>query len=303
MIKILPIGFRDLIGKEALFHQKIINQLLQDFSKNEYTFIKPSLVEFGDGGNFSFQAKDLHSGKNIVVRNDITLQIQRLLQTSFVKAKFPLRICYSGEIINLHESQLLYRNVKRQTTQVGLEIIGREENSLSEVIEQTIDSIKKFKPLEELILEISPVGFFQEIADDLDFEINDETLKAVLDKNISFFLKSKIPHKEIIAELLLAKDFDEIGELLKKLSISQQSLIKFHNLQKLSQNICSVFDKYLQINIDIFNQENSYHKNIAFDILDKTFTNILAKGGEYKINEFDAVGATIYVDEFLNYSL
>jgi ATP phosphoribosyltransferase regulatory subunit len=254
------------------------------------------LVEFGEGGDSSFQAKDLHSGESIIVRNDITTQIKRLLQTSFINAKFPLKICYSGEIINLHENQLLYRNVNRQTTQVGLEIIGKDENSLKEVIEQSINSIRKFKSLENIILEISPVSFFKEIANDLDFEINDEILKAVLDKNISFFLKSEIPNNEIIAELLLARDFTEIDKLLNNIAISSKSLAKFQNLQK----ICDIFSNDLQVNIDLFNQENSYHQNMIFNILDKNSANILVRGGQYKIDKFDSVGATIYVDEFLN---
>ena len=307
MTKILPIGFRDLIGKEALFHQEIINQLLRDFSENDYIFIKPSLVEFGNDNDFSFQARDLHSGKNIIVRNDITLQIKRLLQTSFINSKFPLKICYSGEIINLNEKQLLYRNVKRQVTQVGLEIIGKEEGSLIEIIKNLTNSIAKFSQLtnklshssndllSDIILEIYPVGFFQEIANDIGFEINNEILKAISDKNFSYFLKSNIPYKKTIGELLLAKNFDKIKQLIQEIPISPNCLVKFQNLQK----IYEILGNDLRINLDLFNQEGSYHQNIAFNILDGRSATILAKGGEYKINDCEAVGATIYVDEFL----
>jgi len=300
MTKILPIGFRDLIGKEALLHQEIINNLLKKFTNDDYIFIKPSLVEFADDGKSCFQAQDLYSGKNIIVRNDITLQIKRLLQTSFINAKFPLKICYSGDIINLKEDKLLYRNVKRQVTQVGLEIIDKDWQAITDIISEIFSSIMDFTTFDDLILEISPVNFFQKIADDLGFEVDKKMLQAIYDKNISFLMNQNIKQGEIISELLLTQDISKIRGLLKKMPISNKLLEIIASWAEINELILKRVGKNLQINFDIFSKDNSYHQNISFKILSKNHNVSFVKGGDYKIKQFNAVGATIYVDNFVN---
>ena len=124
--QLLPVGFYDLLFDEAEKNHENINTALGGFLKAGYRLVKTPLVEFED--NFSseqmknsFRATDVISGKNLIFRNDITLQISRLLATRLKEEKLPLKLCYVGDVL-CAKSENLYAD--RQQTQVGVELIG-----------------------------------------------------------------------------------------------------------------------------------------------------------------------------------
>src|SRR3989338_6955241 len=93
--KLLPVGFYDLLFDEAEKNHRNINDALTTFLRAGYRLIRLPLVEFEE--NFSntkiansFRATDVISGKNLVFRNDITLQISRLLTTRLHEEILPM---------------------------------------------------------------------------------------------------------------------------------------------------------------------------------------------------------------------
>jgi ATP phosphoribosyltransferase regulatory subunit len=152
--QLLPVGFYDLLFDEAEKNHHNINRVLEAFLKAEYRLIKTPLVEFennfsADATQNSFRATDVISGKNLVFRNDITLQISRLLSSRLADEKLPLKLCYVGDVL-CAKSEDLYAD--RQQTQVGVEIIGcEEEGSDLQVIEILLTVLKKITEKKLLI--------------------------------------------------------------------------------------------------------------------------------------------------------
>jgi len=75
-----------LVFDEAEKNHRNINLTIESFLSSGYRLIKTPLVEFennfADGKiNNALRTVDIISGENIVFRNDITLQISRLLET------------------------------------------------------------------------------------------------------------------------------------------------------------------------------------------------------------------------------
>ncbi|MDA9817857.1 ATP phosphoribosyltransferase regulatory subunit [Flavobacteriaceae bacterium] len=301
--KLLPIGFYDLIGAEALSHQKITHELLMDFVSHDFQLIKPSLVEFGTkNDNEAFQAHDLESGESLIIRHDITLQIKRMLQGKLKNMPLPLKICYSGDVLNIKDNQLLYKNVDRQMTQVGLEVIGKDDDeSLLQIVIKLLESLKNFLNVEDMVLEFSIANFFKKIAEDLNLKITEELLNAINSKNISFIAESNHANGKIIEALLLSKDITEVCNLINNLPIEVAKKNRILALEGVIKKITKIFGKSLQINVDIFNHQSNYHQDINLNILSKKSPIILARGGKYQLcKKIRAVGATVYINKLIN---
>ena len=126
---LLPSGFYDLLFDEAKDSHQKINIILEGFFQRNFQLIKTPLLEFEDSfffpKNYSnnsqnyFRTIDNISAKTLVLRNDITLQINRLLATRLKNFELPLKLCYVGDVLHTANDQL-YGD--RQQTQIGCEI-------------------------------------------------------------------------------------------------------------------------------------------------------------------------------------
>jgi len=180
--QLLPVGFYDLLFDEAEKNHENINNALATFLEAGYRLVKTPLVEFED--NFSseeaknsFRATDVISGKNLIFRNDITLQISRLLATRLSEEKLPLKLCYVGDVL-CAKSDNLYAD--RQQTQVGVEIIGcDEEKSNLEIIETLLAALKKLS-MKNLLIEFSLPNFLGIFLDEISAEKKAELREAVM---------------------------------------------------------------------------------------------------------------------------
>ena len=77
------------------------------------------------------------------IRSDITVQIARISCGSLIELPRPLKVCYSGEGLRVNNNSL---NLSRQSTQIGSEIIGIEQNDCeNEIISLMIESLNSLK--------------------------------------------------------------------------------------------------------------------------------------------------------------
>lgn len=296
---LLPSGFYDILFDEAKNTYRKINLAIDSFLDAGYNLIKTPLVEFAD--NFShqeiansFQVVDPISGKNLTLRNDITLQISRLLNSRLQNQKLPLKLCYVGDVL-ITKSTELYAD--RQSTQVGVEIIGcDQEKSNFEIIETILKILPKISA-KNLLIEFSLPNFAETFIAELKIKNKEELLAAIRKKDISAIKNLAKEYSDLISEIALSND--NLKSLTDKISAqinSAKILAELKRAEKISAFVKKQFPQ-TQLCFDLFGDDrSSYHRDIAFDIFCGDFSYPIARGGRYKINEVDAVGATIYIN-------
>lgn len=297
--QLLPVGFYDLIFDEAEKNHRNANQAIEAFLKAGYRLVKMPLVEFEDGfvtknSENPFKLVDVISGKNLVLRNDITPQIARLLASRLKDEKLPLKLCYVGDVLCAKNNDL-YKD--RQQTQAGVEIIGCDaEKSNFEIIEILLSVLKKLQ-MENLLIEFSLPNFLEIFLAEIGEENNVLLREAICCKNISLVKQYAGKNSEIIAKIMLS-NYDlknlaeEIAAQIKSAKIAAE-LIRAANISDfLRENFSD-----LKVCFDLFGDDKtSYHRDIAFDVFCGDFSYPIARGGRYKINDLDAIGATIYMN-------
>ena len=301
--KLLPSGFFDLIGNEARINQEITNKIVTNFLKNNYQLVKTPLIEFEQTlSNYqklneqSFHVPDISSGKNLVFRNDITVQIARLVNTRLKDAPLPLKLCYLGDVLKVDNQNL---RGDRQLTQAGVEFIGEvTTDSIKEVLAVTISSLEKIN-ITDLTIEFCLPQFMDLLLLELKLHGNEELYQAIEEKNISKIKEVSGKFGDLLTNLALEmQDFDKIKEILEKLKIPKNLKIKIDNLLKIIKKIKKNYPK-ITILINIFgDREFFYHKDIGFSIFTKKVLSPIARGGKYQINDnLPAIGSTIYIND------
>jgi len=309
---LLPIGFYDLLTEQAITNHRNTNQILEVFFSAGYQLIKTPLLEFAE--NFSqeslansFYTTDSISGKNLVIRNDITLQISRLLSGRLQNTNLPLKICYVGDVFYAKNNELY---PDRQQTQLGIEIIGENQTSTQlDVLNTLLTALYSLK-LQNLLISITLPDFMLIFFSEIISKLN-------LNNQQQNFLKQAIYQKDIssITQVIKQNNLDiRLVNSLTNLILEQQNFTKItgtlasFNCPKINEqlHLLQEINLFLQQNFsslvltyDIFGDNHfDYHKNIAFDIFCPNFNYAIAKGGCYQVqNSLQmAVGATIYAN-------
>ncbi len=295
---LLPVGFYDLIFDEAQENHRKINLALDFFMRAHYRLIKTPLLEFAQ--NFSdkqiqnsFTLVDVISGKNLVLRNDITPQIARVVSTFFRQGDLPLKICYVGDVL-FTKSNELYAD--RQSTQVGLEIIGCDEHSHFEIIARILQILPQILT-KKCIIEFSLPNFAQILCAELKIAQSEDLIDSIRKKDVLLIKKLAGKNADLISEIVLwNNDLENLSKLILSKANSKEIALKLENALLIKDYVAKNFAE-VEICFDLFGDDkNSYHEEIAFDIFCEGFSYPIARGGKYKINAIDAVGATIYMN-------
>ena len=98
---LLPSGFKDEIFEQANLEHKYKNRIINLFQTNGYELVKPPLIEFSNSKDSknAFKIKQKKGEKDLILRNDITLQVSRLANSRLKNKTQPLKLCYYGEVI------------------------------------------------------------------------------------------------------------------------------------------------------------------------------------------------------------
>lgn len=296
---ILPIGFYDLVFDEAEKNHRKINLVLDYFLENNYRLVKTPLIEFQDNFNIkqikdSFGFCDVISGKNLILRNDITLQIARLISTTLKHQELPLKICYVGDVL-LTKSDELYAD--RQSTQVGIEIIGEDKNSSFEIIAMILQILPNIID-KKIAIEFCVPEFADILCDELEIQEKQELIAAIKEKNISLIKEIAKENAEIISEIVLKNgDLKHCVNKILDFVNSKKIAQKLDLMLKMQEFVKDNFD-FVEIHFDLFgdNKNSSYHQEFAFDVFCEGFSYPIVRGGKYEINNIKSVGATIYMN-------
>jgi ATP phosphoribosyltransferase regulatory subunit len=297
--QLLPVGFYDLLFSEAEKDRENVNIALDSFLKGGYRLIKTPLVEFESSFSSqetknSFRTTDVISGGNLIFRNDITLQISRLLATRLKQEDLPLKLCYVGDVLCAKSSDLY---ADRQQTQVGIEVIGCDQEKYDlEVMEVLLEALKKLQA-KELLIEFSLPNFLEIFLSEIDAEKKEELRDAVMQKNLSAIKNLAGENAEIISKIAVSNlDLNKLTEEILSQNKSEEIVAELEKAQKISSYLKQKFYD-IQIRFNLFgDHESSYHNGVCFDVFCGDFPYSVARGGRYKINDVDAVGATIYMN-------
>ncbi|MBL6664267.1 MAG: ATP phosphoribosyltransferase regulatory subunit [Rickettsiales bacterium] len=296
-IKLLPDGFCDLIFEEAENKFREKNLVLEHFLASNFRMIETSLVEFLDKSTLyddAFCALDAKSGKNLVFRNDITLQIERLLKSRLKSYDLPIKLCYCGSVLS---NKALNFNGQRQQTQIGIEIIGcSKEESDIEVIKTTLEAVSRIGK-ENVLIEISLPDLLNKFLEEVQLKegLKEDLATAILNKNISKIREIFGNKPQAIEDLILKND--DLEGNINNFSSNYNSPVISEELAKAQKLHDLLTDNFnCSIAFDLFgDHKSSYHNSTSFNIFADNLTNLIARGGRYQIGGVDAVGSTIYI--------
>ena len=121
-----PVGFRDVMGDEALVREKLTSRVQECFSQHGYRPIETPTLEVLDvmeaGGHVPeapFKFFDSH-GDLLAMRPDVTMQVARMCATRLAAATLPLRLRYTQRVFRENATEASAREI----TQIGIECIG-----------------------------------------------------------------------------------------------------------------------------------------------------------------------------------
>ncbi|MFT4718661.1 MAG: ATP phosphoribosyltransferase regulatory subunit HisZ [Rickettsiales bacterium] len=286
---LLPIGFYDLIGEEAKNNEKIIQIIKDSFEKENFNIIKTPLLEFDDKiDDDSFKTMDILSKKFLKIRNDITPQIIRLVETKFVNENSELKLFYIGDVLKFENKDLF---CERQLTQAGIEIISPTSKDVNFYIIDIILNILEKLKLENNLVSFSVPGILSRLITKLEVSNPENLIKSIKSKDILNIKKYGEKFSDILLQITL-KTFDK--DLINEKILEPEK----KNIKKILEIKEKIEKKYqnTQIDIDLFDDNLSFQENFGFMIFADNFKYPISRGGEYKIGQKEAAGGTIYVN-------
>ena len=301
---LLPSGFYDLLPKDAGKEHFAICNLLSVFSAFGYDLVSPPLVEFESsllaerGDELSERTMRVHdaiSQKIMGIRSDITLQIARIALTRLLDSPRPLRLCYSGQIIQSKPESL--RN-ERQLTQAGIEMIGNDSMQAdAEIIIIASEALAKIG-INDISIDINLPGLLYKLCPEAhtDKILQKQIKDAIICKDIATISALDIKNSDLLSSLV-----SSAGAVEKSLSIlnscapEEALFIKelVENLYRNCPNISLTLDPVEYCGFD-------YHDGISFSIFAKDIRHEIGRGGRYKVGAESATGFTIYVTHLLS---
>jgi ATP phosphoribosyltransferase regulatory subunit HisZ len=289
---LLPVGFYDIIGEEAKNNENIIQIIKNSFEEEEFNYIKTALLEFDDKiDDDSFKTHDILSKKFLKIRNDITPQIIRLVETKFSNYQDQLKLSYIGDVLKSENKDLFY---ERQLTQAGIEIISPKSIKVNFYIIDVILSILSKLKLENNLITFSIPGILPRLISQLKIPNPDNLISALKSKDIIGIKKYAENYSELLLEISL-NNFDDNLINNEILQSERENIEKILNVKK------QILEKYpnSKIDIDLFDDNFSFQENFGFMIFIDNFQYPVSRGGSYNIGNKNAIGGTLYVNHLL----
>ena len=306
-INLLHPGFKDDLHDHASIEHNYKNQIINLFLSNGYKLVKPPLIEYNNLKNIenNFIIKEKKELKELLVRNDITMQVARLASSRLSNETRPLKLCYYGEVVRKNVSII---RPERQFLQVGAECIG-EDSFLADV--EILDLAYKSLNLvgiKNMSIELSSSEFLDYLIDMNSKKKDHENVKSFLrKKDINNALKFIDFSLNKFAKNLFSCTgiFNEKKELLKKIAVNDKTKFASEKLIKIYENFNR---KNPNVNIFLDLTETNYfeyHSGSKFTFFAENIRGEIARGGRYisnKKNLESSVGFTCYMDTIVRAS-
>ena len=305
--QLLPEGFRDSLPELATKENRVNSTFIKLMEINGFLLVKPPLLEFESSLFFllddnedanSFRVLDPISQKMMGIRSDITVQIARISCGSLVELPRPLKVCYCGEVLRVNNNSL---NLSRQSTQIGSEIIGIEQNDCeNEIITLMIESLNCLR-IKNFFINFTMPTLISAIVKD--FKLSKTDLEFVRDR---FNNKNSDGLEKISKRLKIISDalIDSVGDAkvnlkkLKKIKFTKKIKFEIQSFIKIISRIIKDFP-YLKILIDPLEiDESNYHTGIAFKVFSENFKELFS-GGNYKVSNENCIGFSGFTESLL----
>ena len=305
--QLLPEGFRDSLPELATKENRVNSTFIKLMEINGFLLVKPPLLEFESSLFFllddnedanSFRVLDPISQKMMGIRSDITVQIARISCGSLVELPRPLKVCYSGEVLRVNNNSL---NLSRQSTQIGSEIIGIEQNDCeNEIITLMIESLNCLR-IKNFFINFTMPTLISAIVKD--FKLSKTDLEFVRDR---FNNKNSDGLEKISKQLKIISDalIDSVGDAkvnlkkLKKIKFTTKIKLEIQSFIKIISRIIKDFPG-LKILIDPLEiDESNYHTGIAFKVFSENFKELFS-GGNYKVSSENCIGFSGFTESLL----
>ena len=209
-----------------------------------------------------------------------------------------MKLCYSGEVLRVNNNSL---NLSRQSTQIGSEIIGIEQNDCeNEIISLMIESLNNLK-IKNFFINFTMPTLISAI--DKDFKLSKPDLEFVRER---FNNKNSDGLEKISKRLKTISDalIDSVGDAkinlkkLKKINFTKNIKLEIQSFIKIIGRIIEDFPD-LKILIDPSEiDESNYHTGIAFKVFSENLKELFS-GGNYKVLNENCIGFSGFTESLL----
>jgi len=303
---LIPPGFKDEVKFDAFVEHEYKNKIINYFMSNGFDLVKTPLVEFVDDintNNFIIESKK--NEDQLRIRNDITPQIVRLVNSRLTKRKRPIKLCYYGEVVRKYGTML---RPERQFLQVGAETIGEEKVEADIEIIRNAYIALNIIGIKKITLELSSRIFLDKFFSKFGNinernKLEDFIKKKDLDNCLNIIEKE---NQELIKNIFLCTgSFKKVGPNLDLLNIDNEASLEIYKIREIAKNIKLNNDDDLYIDFCETDEKN-YHTGIKFTFFAENVRGEIASGGRYLIdnnnNKETATGFTCFMDTIIRAS-
>lgn len=287
---LLPPGMNDILPPDAGFETATVNRLLATFRAHGYAQVKPPLVEFeqsllgGAGAAMTqqtFRLMDPVSHAMLGLRADMTPQVARIATTRLAHEPRPLRLCYSGQVLQVTGSQL---RPERQVGQAGVELIGAESPAAdAEVIALAYEALSVIG-VEGLSVDLNLPTLVPAITDSLGLSADEaRQMRAALDRKdagaITALGNGAAP--VLTALLKAAGPVDGALKALSGLDLPQAATAALARVADVVRRLRGLVPD-IRLTLDpVENRGFEYHTGVSFVLFALGARGELGRGGRY----------------------
>lgn len=314
-----PEGVRDIYGKECEKKQYLQQRLQKVFHAYGYQDIETPTFEYFDVFGTEIgttPSRELYKffdreGNTLVLRPDFTPSIARAASMYFQKEELPIRLCYRG---NTFVNNSSYQGRLKESTQMGVELIGDPSADADGEIIALIVQLLKETGLKEFQISIGQVDFFKSLVEEAGLSEKATSNLRQLISNKNYFGVEELICKQNVSEELehvftmLPQLFgsQEVLQRAKKMTSNPGAVKAIERLEELHQVLVQYHcEEYVSYDLGMLSKY-SYYTGIIFQGYTYGTGEPLVKGGRYNQllahfgNPAPAIGFGLVMDQILN---
>jgi ATP phosphoribosyltransferase regulatory subunit len=308
---LLPPGFNDILPPDAAFEAEIVGRLMSRVRSSGYEQVKPPLAEYedtllaGDAAPMTartFRLMDPMSHRMLAVRADMTLQIARIATTRLGHIERPLRLCYSGQVLQVAGSQL---RPERQVGQMGCELIGSDSPAAdAEIVALAAESLAAIG-VADISVDLNLPPLVPAVTSAAEIEgAALAKVRAALDRKDAAAVTAHGGRAAGTLEALLAAagPADAALAALKRIALPPAARASVAGLADVVARVREAAPG-VALTIDpVENRGFEYHTGISFSIFSRRSRGELGRGGRYRAGNGagePATGFTLFMDTVL----
>ncbi len=312
---LLPQGFHDHLPPEAIAELKLNREVVNRLTLFGYELVRPALMEFEESldKDFTsdfFKVTDTISGKMMVIRNDITPQIARIVRDRFgqTATEKVVRLAYTGQVVRKKGSG---RFTERQLTQTGFELVSEDSAQRdAEVLYVALETCERagqgditvdlvFPRLSALMLKEAGLEG-KELSNAL-ARIEEKDMQSL---NADARLAKIVKVMEISDNASDIKTAREALAKLKQIAANKEAEEIFTRIDKVLE-ILSADVPALKLSLNLLEVGGfAYQKGLCFSFISRRSYDEIGRGGRYKIglpdgSQLSASGFTFLINSML----